>query len=310
MYDQQLSPLPLSLSSKPWAAPDAEIAEEIFIPHGMLGPEERAALFWLAREHCDGRGHIVDAGAFLGTSAMAMASGLAHSRHPKAKQVKVFSYDLFHADEQYVADTIRQRYPHFANGQSFRGIYDLQVGSHHDRIVAMEGDFTRFRWLGAPIEMLFVDLDKSHELHRAFLLEYYPHLIPAHSLVLHQDWYLSRHPWLHFGMEYLEPYFSLVDPLVKWCTRVFKLENPIPPEALATLADRALGYEREIYLLDKLIEREQGGMKEMIILSKVTHRLSNGDRDLARREFEAAEFSHMDDPALDSEWRHVQGLVT
>lgn len=252
---------------------------------------------------------IVDAGAFLGTSAFALASGLAHSPNPATKRMRVFSYDLFVADEEYVAANIRQRFPHFANGQRFRDLYDAQVGLHSDLIVAIEGDFAALRWLGLPIEILFVDLDKSPQLHAVFLREYYTKLIPGHSLVLLQDWYLSRHPWLHFGMEHLSEYFSLVDPLVPWCTRVFRLEKELPAEEIETLANGALGYEREVDLMDKLIAREDGAMKRMLQLSRISHMVFRGDRRCISEfaALEAEEFSN--DGPLETETAHVRALV-
>lgn len=300
----------INLSNKPWLESDANIAEDIYIPHGMLGAEERAALFLIGRDYCDGRGHIVDAGAFLGTSAFSLASGLAHSSNPRAKNTKIFSYDIFRADEDYVTDFIKQRFQNFDHSSSFRAIYNAQIGAYRESIVPMEGDFCETRWFGGAIEVLFVDLDKSYALHRTFLQEYYPHLIPSHSLLLHQDWYLSRHPWLHYGMEYLSEYFSIVDPLVKWCTRVFRLEAAIPLEDLSVLANQGLGYEKEIYLLDRLLEREAGEMKDMLTLSKITHRLARGDREQARKDFDSAAFASFEDPSFAGEWRHVSGLVT
>jgi hypothetical protein len=64
----------LDLSGKPWDAAGAEIPNEIYLPKGMLGPEERRCLFWIARDHFINRGAIVDAGAFVGASAYCFAS--------------------------------------------------------------------------------------------------------------------------------------------------------------------------------------------------------------------------------------------
>src|ERR1700738_4115101 len=91
---------------KPWRDAGAEIPRNIYFPKGMLGTEEREALYWFARELVTGVGHIIDAGAFLGTSAYALAAGLDHARNPRAERSKVHSYDMFVAFEQYTADWI------------------------------------------------------------------------------------------------------------------------------------------------------------------------------------------------------------
>ena len=46
------------------------------IPKGMLGPREGSMLYTLTREYYRGYGEIVDAGAFLGSSAYCFARGL------------------------------------------------------------------------------------------------------------------------------------------------------------------------------------------------------------------------------------------
>jgi len=272
----------------------------------MLGPEEREALFWIGRNYCCGKGHIIDAGAFLGTSAFSLASGLAHSARD-VSQSRIFSYDLFRADEEYVAAYIAQKFHDFRQGESFFEIYQSQIEKYAHLIVPIQGDFSKIAWLKLPIEVLFVDLDKSSSLHKTFLLEYYPYIIPNHGILAHQDWYLSRHPWLHFGMEYLEPYFTIIDPLVKWCTRLFKLERSIPDAELELLASGGLGYDREISLLNRLIEKERGNMRSMMRLSKVIHMLSHGEWDHAHDELRAvsSEIDNSDD-SLRSEFNYVQ----
>ena len=137
---------------------------------------------------------------------------------PVCPTVPCLSYDLFRADEDYVAQSIAQRFAGFSVGQPFLDLYRSQVAKYLSLIEVIQADFTKVRWCGEPIEVLHVDLDKSYDLHRQFLLEYYPHVILGHGLIAHQDWYLSRHPWIHFGMEYLSDYMTLVDSRIKWCT--------------------------------------------------------------------------------------------
>src|SRR5476649_2683874 len=97
-----------SFSAKPWEeypAPDL-----LYMPRGMIGAEERRLLYWLAAEYYSGSGVVVDAGAYLGASAFALAMGLAASRHAAAAHAVVHSYDRFVATDDYVRDDISRTF--------------------------------------------------------------------------------------------------------------------------------------------------------------------------------------------------------
>src|ERR1700704_5140207 len=63
-----------AIREKPWNRSD--VPPEIYSPKGMIGPEERRALYWLGKNWFTGRGEIVDAGAYIGASAFSIAAGL------------------------------------------------------------------------------------------------------------------------------------------------------------------------------------------------------------------------------------------
>ena len=307
-YDpKDLRDVQTAIGSKPWNAPSFRVPPELASAHGMLGPEERASLYWIGRHYCKGQGDLVDAGAFLGTSGLALAAGL--KANPAAGSTKVWSYDTFRAEETYVADYIRHRFPSFRDGAPFRSLFDEQTASAAGHIRAQEGDFLEAPAPEGPIEVLFVDLDKSLALHRRFLADFYTKLVPG-GLLIHQDWFLSRHPWLHYGMEFLSDHLELVDAHVLWCTRIFRLRRPIPASALRTLADEALGYEQELALMDRLMAREASGlMREMLFLARITHMLQRGHAEAARADFGSAVFHHLDNDGLRGEHAYVRSIV-
>ena len=64
----------------------------------MLSAQELELLYTLARDQYTGRGEIVDGGAFLGGSTLALANGLRDNRRVQDKNGRIHSYDLFRAD--------------------------------------------------------------------------------------------------------------------------------------------------------------------------------------------------------------------
>src|SRR5262245_14469432 len=68
---------------------------------GMLTRAERQFLYFAAREFYSGSGEIVDAGAFLGASALALAAGLHDNRTVRHKAKRISSYDFFEFADFY-----------------------------------------------------------------------------------------------------------------------------------------------------------------------------------------------------------------
>lgn len=249
--------------AKTWRDAEESFPRSIDFPKGMLGTDERRALFWYAREIVDGRGHVIDAGAFVGTSSYALACGLAHSRHPNAQHTKVHAYDMFEAFEDYTADWISREFGGHV-GKDFRDIYEYQLGRYLDRVVIHQGDILKQRWTGEPVEILFVDIAKSLELHEHILSEFFQCLIPGHSIVIHQDYFLSRHPWIHAAMELMRDHFILLDPYVKWCSRIWRCVSPVPREILERSA--ALSHNEIEELLLRRRASEAPGCRELFDL--------------------------------------------
>jgi hypothetical protein len=78
-------------------------------------------------------------------------------------------------------------------------------------VVPHKGNICEAIWNGSPIEILFVDVAKSPETMERIVNEFYPALIPGHSVVIHQDFISAECPWIHAIQESLSSYFELVD---------------------------------------------------------------------------------------------------
>ena len=173
----------------------------------MLTYGERALLYSLGREAAPGMS-IVDAGCFLGDSTVALALGAAE-RLPQPRTV-IHSYDLFRVD--YSART------HYGPligdrqiGDDLTPVFEEVVGEDLLRYVEVHpGDLLAQRWSGEPIDVLFVDVAKTWDLSDHVAREFFPALVPGHSVVVQQDYVHEWLPWIHITMELLSGCFERV----------------------------------------------------------------------------------------------------
>ena len=75
-------------------------------------------------------------------------------------------------------------------GQSFAAIFRRATAEFADLIEVHAGDLLEQTWpAGVPIEILFVDVAKTLALSGKVLTEFFAHLTPGKSIVIHQDFY-------------------------------------------------------------------------------------------------------------------------
>ena len=251
-----------SLRGKPWNS--TEVPDEVLKAHGMLGEEERRCLFHLAKEHYSGRGEVVDAGAFIGASASSLAAGMAASGRVEGSGKHLFSYDYFAAIDEYVADFISESVRPIERGESYLDVFEGQTAPWSDLIEAIPGDFCEAEWIGSPIELLFIDIAKTRKLHSHVVRSFFGHLIPGHSVVIHQDYQHAWHPYIHISMEFLGDHFELIDPLVEHQSRVWIYKEEIPEDRLARVVDYDFTVEERAELLEDLVARESGPSRDML----------------------------------------------
>lgn len=267
------------LSAKPWnaAGGDSSPPADLARPVGMIGPEERRALWWLAREVLRD-GAIVDAGCFLGASTFCLAAGAAASPRAAGRRGPiVHAFDYFKAIDAYVAETISRQVRPTAPGDSYLDLFMAQVAPHAPMIRAVPGDFLQARWEEGPIDLLFIDVAKSEALNAHVVGTMFPHLVPGESVVVQQDFHHCWHPSIHVAMEHLAEEFELVDELVEHQSRVWLLAREIPAEKIRRLAERDLSAAERIALLDRLVEKSSARCRPMMELTRAWQRFLDGD---------------------------------
>jgi SAM-dependent methyltransferase len=216
-----------------------ELPEEATRPPTMLIPDELRLLHHLAEECFAGEGAIVDAGAFLGGSTVALADGLRRNlaRAGRPEEPLIHSFDRFRVEEY-----ARAFFPAAPPvGASFREEFDRNIAPYAPLIEVHEGDIEGTSWTGGPIEILFVDIAKDWRVCDWITWEFFPHLIPGRSLVVQQDYlYAPGTGWLQVTMErYRDSFEYVCDTGIN--SVVFKYVRPIPPEELSRNTVEELG---------------------------------------------------------------------
>jgi hypothetical protein len=202
----------------------------------MTSHKERAYCHWYARDLYSGLGDVVELGCWLGSLTVPLAMGLAENRRDAVRGRRVQAFDRFvweswmdgHAS--LMATELEGRY---AAGESFREAFDSQLGPWKRLVDVHERDLLEPAWDGGDIEFLLVDAMKSWELARSTLRDFFPHLIPGVSLVMHQDFSHYETYWIHLLMHRLRDHFEVSFDVPESGSTVFVLRSEIPAALLS-----------------------------------------------------------------------------
>jgi hypothetical protein len=233
-------------------AATATLPDELQHVTTMLSPQELELLYTLARDTYTGRGEIIDGGAFLGGSTLALGCGLRDNTRVEQKAGRINSYDMF-ATEQYSAHHLAK----FPPGTTMRQCYDRVIAPVAPLVRTFEGDIKTFPWDRRPIEILFIDVAKSWDINDFLLHQFFPSLIPGASYVIQQDYHWPHVPWLSVTMELLSDYFTHLGSM-PWATAYYRCDRAIEPGVLPRrLMD--LGMPRLRELAEQAQRFERGG---------------------------------------------------
>lgn len=267
------------LRNKPWNHASAEIPRSIYEPKGVLSEEERRCLYWLARHVFSNCGSIVDAGAYIGSSAYCLAEGLLHAGYADRSRPIIHSYDPFVVLDDHVAESISRDVRHIRPGDTFLDIFYMQNARHNYLIETHVGNFLKQHWSNSQIEILFIDIAKSRELNSHVVREFFPYLIPGHSIVIQREFYHVWHPAIHVTMQYLKRYFQVIDPYVPFQSRVYRLIAPIRDEDLDRAARYDFSLSERLALIADAASESPSPTKEMLEAIAMYEPVIDGSRD-------------------------------
>jgi hypothetical protein len=220
-----------SLRRLPWYS--VELPQEVDCGKGMIHPDERRMLYTLTRDYFSGAGRIIDGGAFLGTSSLALGFGLRDRGYKKEPVID--SFDMFTLDpyglEHYIDRTGPFKKRPLKVGDSIRFLYEKNVAPVADYICIHEGNLLEEPWKSGPIEILFSDVSKSWELNDHIIRNWIAALIPETGILIQQDQVQEYHVWVAITMEILADYFETID-FTPFSSMVYRLKSAIPAQVL------------------------------------------------------------------------------
>lgn len=233
----------------------------------MLIPDELRLLEFLTERYFEGRGAIIDAGCFLGGSTLALASGLRTwlAKRDQAETPLIQCYDLFEVEDWTRGIYFDAAVP---AGATTRARFDAAIASHAPLVTVHEGDIMATKWSGGPIEILFIDVAKHWTVCDFVTANFFPHLIPGHSVVVQQD-YLYHHwtGWLHVTMEYYADEFEMLcdtgDNSV-----AFRLRKAFAPGRIRPNLVASLSLEEKAELMDRAAARFTGRQRDILLSAK------------------------------------------
>ncbi len=257
----------------------------------MIWISEQRFLHLLARDYFRGIGVIVDAGIFLGSSTRAFTAGL--RERPNLDRLlgsgrPIRSYDLGLCDD-YMASLINTHYKtQYKPGDSFLELLRENIRGCCDCVEFFAGDI-RNQTIDAPIEVLFLDVCKNPAVNAHIIKEFFPRLIPGHSVLIQQDFVHEMLPWIHVTMGVFKPYFRFLgivgdSPSGVWLnTR--KIPTPTPWEVVGG-GDlyRSTPLPQLLELFERGIEcLKNENQRDMIELAKSRLIAERGDKPAALR---------------------------
>ena len=217
--------------------------------YSMLSDLEREYLRTFARKEYTGLGGIVDLGCWLGSSTIALASGLREHPDLQLRSALVHAYDLFIWDGWMNEVSAVRGTPldgKYKPGDSFLEACRELTEPWKDNIRFYPGDLSRIGWSGGPIEFLFVDAMKSWPLANSIIHDFYPSLIPGISTIVQQDFGNFYVYWIHLITHRLREYFQPIYDIPCSESLCFKYVKQMPESLLQTEYDLSSFSNHEI----------------------------------------------------------------
>lgn len=221
----------------------------------MMSIAERQFLFGLASRYYSGRGIIVDAGIFLGASTRCFGEGLrANARYDEFRQSwpqPVVSFERAIVNPN-MPDFFKRHGMAFSaeHGESFEAELRRNIEPVKDLVDLRVGDIMQTAEVTHPVEILFLDILKDPGVSAHTVRSFYPKLIPGRSVVIQQDYFYERLPWIKTHQEIFREHFDFVGEIgssaiflcVKEITEaaVDVLAGEIPPAEQLRLASIAM----------------------------------------------------------------------
>lgn len=221
-------------------------SSSLSVPSMMSVPEKRF-LFGLASRYYSGKGIIVDAGIFLGASTRCFGEGVRANPHfaeiTQTWPQPVISFEKAIVNPGMPAFFKRNKMAFSAEpGESFEAEVRRNIEPVKDVIELRVGDIMQTAVIDDPIEILFLDILKLPDISVHTFRAFFPKLIPGRSIVIQQDYFYERLPYIKTHQEALGEYFDFIGEIGS--TAVFLCTKKIPESALDVLSSDLPAFEQ------------------------------------------------------------------
>lgn len=195
---------------------------------------------------------IIDAGAFLGASTRCFVAGL--MRNPNLAAIRAERpKPIVTLEKAVISQTMMSFFARhrveiggLGPGDSFVDLLRAQLRGHRALVDLRIGDMMTTGQVADDVEILFLDVLKTSQLSLFTLKNYYPRLIPGVSLVIQQDYFIDKLPYIKIHQEFLNSYFEFCGEIAS--SAIFRCIAPVPQEAWQKLADGGLDAETRLAL--------------------------------------------------------------
>src|SRR5258708_8539118 len=201
---------------------------------GMVTDAELCLVETYARHSFTGAGKIVELGCWQGAITVALARGLANNPGGPWKR-PIESFDRFLWEPWMTPIAERLGCARVADGESFFHLTQANVAPYAHLVSLRQKDLLEPIRFAHPIEFLFVDAMKSWDLANAIVRTFFAKLIPALSLVVHQDYgYFGpivgpNHILMWLMRAYFMPLYHLPRPSRATLHPPPPPDTPVPP---------------------------------------------------------------------------------
>jgi hypothetical protein len=199
----------------------------------MICPSDQRYLYWLTSQAYSGQGAVVELGSFLGASAIQLGAGLRDAGF----DAPLWCYDKFEwSGSARWSERFGIALPNKAN---YRSIFLRNVQPVYRHVRAIRTDIKRIKWKEGCVEILFLDAPKRLEDISPALTQFGPHLVPAFSLIVCQDYAHAPSFELAACLSQLAEKLELIHIVQGSCAVSFALREPL---SRADTSDQALSF--------------------------------------------------------------------
>lgn len=284
-----------------WTSP---LPQHALLDLDQTDPAERAWVTRCLREDHLPDGEVVELGTWLGAMSTAIGSALRDSGRPGAR---FHAYDTFRLEGHAAALGEALGGASYADGDSFRPLYDQRMAPFADLVEVHEGPVEQARWHpSTAIAFLFNDVAKSWSTWLAVRRTFYSALLPG-SIVVEQDFAHPYTPWIHLSHHRWRSHFEVVGHIPGTQSVVMRLRRPLGEDEL-TRDDLVEGFSpREIEAAfdwaESLVEPDA---RSAIAAARVMLYVLHGDVSVAAAELmKAVSDRALEDPTAEELCRAV-----